>query len=213
MIEIIHYQNESFEKTLETHISDCYNEFRKLFPTAPKTLKIYFGNTSIMEETGVGAHAYSPEIVTLSFNPNFKDKGKQFADIRPSVFHECFHQYQNYTSAGPLYTAIEGAIYEGMATVFERVYSETTQTYGDYSNISEKDLKKWAVDIKALGNEYHEDEAVRRAWLFYHPILKEHYISYRVGAWITDKVMAKHNLSILDLSEMTAANVLKLFEQ
>lgn len=213
MIKVINYQNESFEKTLETHISNCYDEFRKLFPTAPETIEIYFGTAFIMDETGVGAHAYSSEIITLSFDPDFKDKEKQIADIRPSIFHECFHQYQDFTSASPPYSAIEGAIYEGMATVFERDYADSTHSYGDYRQVSEEDLETWAGELEDLGNEYHEDEEIWRAWKFYHPVHKERWISYRVGTWITDKVMEKYGLDIFKLSEMTAKDVLRLFKK
>lgn len=210
---MIQYQNEAFEKTLEAYISDCYDQFRAIIPDAPETVQIYFGSEAIMDETGVGAFAYSPEIISLSLDPNFKDRARQLADIKPSIFHECFHQYQDFTSASQLYSAIEGAIYEGMATVFEREYAGSKQPYGDYSKLREEDLKKWVDELTDLNDAgYHKDESTWRAWKFYHPDYKQEWIAYKVGTWITDQVISRYKLNILKLSKMTAKEVLDLFE-
>lgn len=211
MIKVIHYQNESTEKPLEASISDYYDEVRKLLPKLPDKIQIYFGNYGIVPESGVGGFAYASDIITISVDPGFKDKKKQLDDIRPTIFHEAFHLYQNYTGESGSFSAIENAIYEGMATVFEREYCDVWQPYGDYRETSEDNLKQWLKDLQQLSLEDFQN--TYREWKFYHPKLKKRWIVYKVGTWITDRVLEKHKLTILDLSTKTAADVLKIYEQ
>lgn len=213
MIEVINYQNEYIEKPIEASIAGYYDEVRRLLPGLPEMVKIYFGDYGIMPESGVGGYAYSSDIITISLDPDFKDKEKQLNNIRPTIFHEAFHQYQHYTGEGPRYSAIEGAVYEGMATVFEREHAGVLEPYGDYQQTAVDNLKQWTEDLKKLGHEYLEDKKIYNAWKFYHPELKERWIAYKVGTWITDQVLERQNLSILDLSDKTAAEVLELFEK
>lgn len=211
MIKVIHYQNESTEKPLEANISKYYDEVRELLPRLPETVKIYFSDYGIIPESGVGGYAYSHDIITISINPDFQDKKKQLKDIRPTLFHEAFHQYQDYTGESGPFSAIENAIYEGMATVFEREYCGVWQPYGDYRETSEDRLKQWLQDLRKLSLEDFQN--AYSEWKFYHPKLKEHWIVYRVGTWITDQVLEEQKLKILDLSNKTATEVLKLYDQ
>lgn len=211
MIEVIHYQNESAEKQLESSISEYYDEVCELLPGLPKTVKIYFGDYDILPESGVGGFAYSQDTLTISIDPDFKDKTKQLQDIRPTIFHEVFHQYQNYTGESGPFSAIENAIYEGMATVFEREYVGVWQPFGDYRKTTEDRLKQWQQDLQQLSLEDFQN--TYNAWKFYHPELEERWIVYKVGTWIIDQVLENQHLTILDLSEKTAAEVLELYEQ
>lgn len=211
MIKVIHYQNEAVEKPLEASISKYYDEVRRVLPGLHKTVKIYFSDYGILPESGVGGYAYSQEIITISIDPDFKDKKKQLKDIRPTIFHEAFHQYQGYTGEAGPFSAIENAIYEGMATIFEREYCGIWQPYGDYRKTSEDSLKQWLKDLQQLSLEDFQN--TYSEWKFYHPKLKERWIVYKVGTWITDQVLEKHKLAIFDLSTKTAADVFKLYEQ
>jgi len=214
MIDVIHYLNESIEKPLVPKISEYYDEVCKLLPGLPETLQIYFSDYGIIPETGVGGFAYSHDIVTISIDPEFKDKERQFKDIRPKIFHEVFHLYQHFTSEddSPL-SAIEDAIYEGMATVFERDYEGTLQPYGDYREASLANLKYWVSELEKIGSEYYEDKALFQKWKFYNKDLKERWISYKVGVWIVDQVLMKKKLTILDLKDRTAKEVFALYNQ
>jgi hypothetical protein len=213
MLEVIHYQNEAVEKPLEASISSYYDEAYALLPGLPATVQIYFSDYGIIPATGVGGYAYSPHILTVSIDPDFKDTSKQLQDIRPTVFHETFHQFQGFTGESQPYPAIECAVYEGMATVFEREYAGIFQKYGDYWQTPEATLRQWITELKKLSAQDFSDEKTYQAWKFYHPKLKERWIAYKVGTWITDQVLEKYNLSILDLSTKTAAEVLKVYQQ
>jgi len=153
MIKIIHYQNEEVEKPLEHIISDAFDEVGKLLPELPKTIQIYFSDYGIIPESGTGGFAYSPDIITVSIDPDFKNKKKQHKELRSTIFHESFHIFQNYTGQTGPFSAIDNAIYEGMATVFEREYCGIWQPYGDYRKTPEERLKAWVKDLQKLNLE------------------------------------------------------------
>ena len=212
MIKVLHYQNESVDKSFVAKIDTYYDELRQLLPSLPETLQVYFSDYGIMIETGVGGFAYSDEIVTISIEADFPDKAVQLSNIRPTIFHEGLHLYQKYTGDHE-YSAIESAVYEGMATVFEREVEGTLQPYGIYKDIPIPHLKEWFGLLSDLGEEYIKDEKVRRKWAFYNDDLQERWILYKTGTWITDEVLIKTGLNILDLKDKTAKEILLLYQK
>lgn len=213
MIEVIHYQNKAYESPFEALISDSLNEARKLLPNLPESIQIYFSDYGILEHTGIGGYAYSSDIITISLDPNFDDEERQKINIRPTVFHESFHLSQRFTGEDGPFSAIDNALYEGMATVFEREYAGVFEPYGDYRQISEAKLKQWAEELRKLSAEVFADEAVYSKWKFYHPELKQRWIAYRTGTWLVDEVLKKKGLTILDLRTKKAADVLSMYDK
>lgn len=209
MIKVIHYQNKSSEEPVESIISDGYDEVRKLLPRLPETIQIYFSDYGILPDSGVGGYAYAHDIITISIDPDFADKKKQAKEVRSTVFHESFHILQNFTGESGPFSAIQNAVYEGMATVFEREYCDIWQPYGDYRETSEEKLKEWTESIQNLSLEEFENSY--SDWKFFHPKLQERWIMYKVGTWIIDQVLHEHKLTILDLSTKTADEVLDIF--
>lgn len=209
MIKVIHYQNEATDRVFEANIAKYYDEVRELLPELPETIHIYFSDFNIMAENGIGGFAYSHDTITISIDPDFADKERQRSELRPTVFHEAFHVYQKYTGESGPFSAIDNALYEGMATVFERQYCDVWESYGDYRQTPDKVLQQWLKAIQQLSL----DEFIKsyRAWKFYHPKLKERWIIYKVGTWLVDKVLKKYNLKIHDLSTKTAAQVLDMY--
>jgi len=211
MVEVIHYQNKAYELPFKHLISDSLDEARKLLTNLPKNIKIYFSDYGILEDSGIGGYAYSSDIITISLDPNFDDKKKQETNIRPTVFHESFHLSQRFTGEDGPFSAIDNALYEGMATVFEREYAGVFEPYGDYRQISEEKLKQWIEELRKLNAEVFADEEVYSKWKFYHPELKERWIAYRTGTWLVDEVLKKKGLTIMDLRTKKAADVLSLY--
>lgn len=211
MIKVIHYQNESVERPFEPTIATSYDEVRGILPTLPETVKIYFSDDGIIPESGIGGYAYAHDIMTISIDPDYPNKEKQRKDIRPTVFHEAFHQQQNYTGESGPFSAIDNALYEGMATVFEREYCGVWEAYGDYRQTSSAALGQWMKQLRRMS--IAEFDKSYDEWKFYHSKLKERWIIYRVGTWMTDQVLEKQGLGILDLSSKSAKEVLKLYDQ
>lgn len=211
MIEVINYTNEKFEKEREQIISDAYSEVRALLPKLPEKIKLYFGEQNlVIPELGTGGFAYSLDIMTISLDPHFPDKEKQASSLRPAVFHESMHLYQNYTGQGPAYPPLETALYEGMATVFERQYANGSVPYGDYSEVKEVNFQEWINILKDIPADQYTDE-IHAQWAFYNEKLNERWIIYRLGTWMVDNVLHNNQLDILDLKDKTAKEILEMF--
>jgi len=211
MIEVIHYQYEENERSFEGAISKYYDEARTLLPGLPEKMCIYFSNEGIIPETGMGGHAHNSEIITISIDPEFKDKRTQVADIRPTIFHESFHTYQNYTFEGPKYSGIESAIYEGMATVFERQYAGKDQPYGNWHAVPTEKLELWLRILSEIDQDEYERDW--QQWKFYHEEIQERWIAYKLGVFIVDKVLSKQGVDITGLKDKTAKEVLDLYKK
>ncbi len=210
MIKVIHYQDETTERPLEAIIGEYYDGVRKLLPELPETIQVYFSDYGILAGSGVGAFAYAHDILTISIDPYFKNKNKQRNEIRAAIFHESFHLYQNFTSKDGPFSAIDNALYEGMATIFEREYCGIWQPYGDYRMVTEEKLKLWMNELRQLSLEDFRNNY--REWKFFHPKYNARWIVYKVGTWMIDQILQDHTLTIFDLSFKTAAEILKLYD-
>lgn len=208
MIEVINYSSQEFEKPFEDIINKSYDEVRELLPKLPKKIQIYFTNSGIVKELGVGGYAYSNKVISIALDPSFKDKETQKSELRSMIFHESLHIYQNYTGTGISYTPLEGAVYEGMATVFEKVYAGKLQPYGNYSSNSGTQLQDWSNQLGNFNEEEFNSDDNYDKWKFYHPELKERWIVYKVGTWMIDKILENNNLDILDLKDKTAREII-----
>ncbi|MBC7564952.1 hypothetical protein H7100_01830 [Candidatus Saccharibacteria bacterium] len=210
-MEFIHYTNQETEKSFETIIEASYQEVRQYLKHIPEKLDIYFGDKSIIiPETGVGGFAYSHGIMTLAIDEDFPDKKKQNAELRATVFHESFHISQHFTGEEGFQTALNSAIYEGCATVFERAYAGTRAIHGDYSAHSDEQLESWLIELKAVGSSYFEQKGVWEKWAFYNEDLDQRWIVYKTGTWLIDRILQKTGLDILDLQDKTAEQILAL---
>lgn len=213
MFEVLHYQNEQIDKKFETDISRALDEVRTFLPILPEIIKVYFSNYGIIPELGVGGYAYANDIMTISIDPKFGDRTEQRASLRAMVFHESFHLYQRFTGEEAPFSAIENAVYEGMATIFERDCAGVLEPYGDYGGVKEDKLAGWIEELKKISTEEFTDETLSLSWKFYHPELKERWIVYRSGAWLVDKVLSAKKLTILDLKDKTANEVFEMYEE
>lgn len=211
MIKVIHYQNKEYELSFKSLISEALNEVRKLLPNLPTIIQIYFSDYGILEDSGIGGYAYSSDTITISLDPNFNNIEKQKSNIRPTVFHEAFHLSQKFTGEHGPFSAIENAIYEGMATVFEREMAGVLEPYGDYRQIAEVKLKQWVEELSNISAGDFDDEIVYSKWKFYHPELHERWIAYRTGTWLVDQVLKRQKLTIMDLETRKASEVLNFY--
>lgn len=211
MIKVINYSNKEYEQPFEKVISNSYEEVRVILPKLPERIQIYFKDSGIIKELGVGGFAYSDSIISIALDSHFKDKELQKSELRSMIFHESLHIYQHYTGTGVSYTPLEGAVYEGMATVFEKVYAGKLQPYGDYSGATIRELKNWTNLLGVMTTKDYENNKTYEKWKFYHPRLKQRWIAYKVGTWIVDEVLEKYKLEVIDLVGLTAKQILEKY--
>lgn len=209
MIEILHYSDEAVEQPLLPTIESAYAEVARLLET-PETIGIYFTDDGAGDETGVGGFTYAKNRINLAFAKDFTDKATQLQNLRSTVYHESFHVRQGFTYTDSPFTALESAIYEGCAVIFERDYAEHTPLYADYQAHSESELKAWLTAIKEVGDEYFKDSETWYRWAFYHEELNQRWIIYKIGTWLVDNMLHDNNLSVLDLQDKTATQIIEL---
>lgn len=216
MLEVItHLDNPEAEARSIELIENAYAEVRALMPELPENLQIHYDNWFLIPETGDGGFAYSPSILTMSFDPDFADKELQAAHVRSTVFHESYHLAHGHTNQDPKLpyrNALDSAIYEGCASVFERDNTHPNLLPGDYSMCSEEQLQGWADALAAISNEdyINGDTGLWLKWAIYDKEANERWRVYKVGTWIVDRVLTKADLSVLDLRTKSAEEILSL---
>lgn len=212
MIEVINYTNKNVQEALVPTISRAYDETKTLVHDLPETLRLYFMDEGIVPESGIGGSAYDHETMNISFDAEFAHKELQLSELRATIFHEAFHIKQKFTFQSFPNSALEAAIYEGCATVFEREYGQGIAPYGKYDDNTDETLNGWLSSVKAIGHTYFEDDAIWHKWAFYNPDTKERWIIYKLGTWLVDQTLQKHKLTILELQDKTAVEIIALAE-
>lgn len=141
MINIIGFSNEAFEQKFVPILDSSYTKILGLLDRLPSTLNVKF-TEGANDETGVGGFAVSAKQINLAVWPDFHEKELQRNNLRAVMMHETFHIQQGFTFDKQPFTALESAIYEGCAVVFEKQYGKGKATYADYSVNTEDELEK-----------------------------------------------------------------------
>lgn len=185
---------------------------RELLPELPNDLKLYVHSETNIPETGSGGFAYDPTTISLSVDNDFEDKDLQKKSLREAIFHESFHVVQGHTgfdASAEYDCALDSAIYEGCATIFEREYAGAKPLWGDYSMHNEKELNSWrdALSKIHIADWRENKDEVRQDWSFYDPNDKRRWKVYKVGAWLVDEYLKKNDADILDLRYLSAKEI------
>jgi hypothetical protein len=137
-----------------------------------------------------------------------EDRAPQFARIGTVVKHEGYHIGQGFYNSEPC-SALEAAIYEGCATIFERDYLDSEPKYADYSMHDEKTLQSWFDEIKTItADQYFEPSGETwRKWAFYDPETDASWRIYKTGTWVVENVMRKTGLNAIELNSLSAYEI------
>lgn len=212
-IDVTVFENELVERDFLNEINKSYDELKELLPKLPQILKVYFGTNYDYGESGVTGSALSVESIQIGIDPVVDNRDKQHAKIRSIVFHEGYHVSQGF-HLGQKFSALESAVYEGCATVFERDYAQSSPKWGDYQKEGEEKLREWYEAMKSItAEQYFEPSGETwKKWAFYDPDTNESWRVYKVGTWIVDDVMIKNGLTAIDLNSLTAERILEIWK-
>lgn len=200
--------SQDYHAQLREQIDSWNHELYEVLPGLPDDIEVTFDNRYLISVSGTGGFALSRNKIALAFDPEFQDdKDRQLVDFKGAYFHECFHLIQGWTgedTASKQFSAIDNAIYEGTATVFERDRTDANPLWASYG--SDETMLKWVDEIKQLPIEYDW-----RKYKFYDPETDRRWIMYRVGTFIADRAL-QHNpeLKIEDLATKTPGDILAL---
>lgn len=178
---------------------------KALLPTLSDHLNVVIrpNETGIIPEYGTGARTHDAEFIEIWFDKNVPHGAKKTLEsLRQTVFHETNHAAR-WSSIPEDYRLIEGAIFEGLATVFEREYAGYKPLYGAYED--DATMHEWLHEIQAA----KEDWGQRDALFFDHPDGRR-WIAYKSGTWIIDHAIKNSGKSIVELTVLPADNIMHL---
>ena len=202
------------KQLIEEYVSIYLNEVRQILPEFPNDIRIWLDNSSMIFDVGEGGAAYAPDIMNISFDPNFEDKDLQIKSLRGTIFHEAYHMVQGFTTESPKansVSALDPAIYEGCATIFERQYAGVKVPWGEYALHNAETLKKWRKIIEEVSFEkYKHEEGLWEKLAFYDEESGERWRLYKVGTWLVDEALKKSELDILKLRDKSAQDIIAM---
>ena len=190
-------------------LQEYFDEVALLLPELPKKLSIWLDNSFLIRETGEGGAAYSPEVITISFDADFKNKESQLADLRGTVFHEAYHLAQGHTffdSTAEYHSMLDSAIYEGCATIFEREYAGVSPLWGECKQHSIDELTTWRDAMVAIPIEEYrgKENGPWDKWAFYDKEDGRRWKLYKTGSWVVDEAIGTSRVNILELRYLSA---------
>jgi hypothetical protein len=207
-IKILSFENQTVDSLFLPKIKESYDELRVLLPHLPETMNIEFGTNYDYGEDGVTGSALSPSSMKIGIRIDQEDRTSQFARIRPVVMHEGYHIGQGFYNSEPC-SALEAAVYEGCATIFERDYVGSNPGWADYSMHNEQTLQAWLDEIKTItADQYFEPSGETwRRWAFYDAETDASWRIYKTGTWLVETVMRKTGLNAIELNSLSADEI------
>ena len=179
-------------------------EVRRLLPSIPPRIELTVRpGTDVIPEIGQTGDAMPPNGVMWTVDPSRPGGVAAVANawLRACLFHE-LHHLARWTSERPR-SIVEHAVFEGMATAFERDFAGVTAPGGVYpANVAE-----WSAELKHL-----PAGAPRAHWLFAHPDGRR-WIGYKVGTYWVDQARTKSGRSSAELVATPSSEILAFSHQ
>lgn len=208
-INVLGFEDQAVNSLFLPKIKESYDELRALLPHLPETMNVEFGTNYDYGDDGVTGSALSSNSMKIGIRLDQEDRMSQFARIGPVVKHEGYHIGQGFYNAEPC-SALEAAVYEGCATVFERDYLGSGPKYADYSMHDDKTLQRWLDEIKTItADQYFEPTGETwRKWAFYDAETDTSWRIYKTGTWLVEAVMSRTGLNALELNKLSADEIM-----
>lgn len=194
---------EKFTKRYKAEVRRAYKDASKLLPFGSKQLNFFVQPNSygVIPETGSGGKTINSELVMLVFDPKLA-LGEEviLKSTRATVFHEMNHAARWHKSIWHT-SALDMCLFEGLATVFEREHAMAKPLWGDYDQSL---IRGWLKEVSGL-----PDGVLRDDYYFNHPDGRR-WIAYKVGTYIIDEAIKHSGKTVVELTQMECADILKL---
>jgi len=189
------------EKAVEA-IERGLSETKNLLPTLSDYINVVVrpNDSGIMPETGTGAYTHDSEFIEITIDKTVPHGAE---DMLKSLYEIPFHEGNHaarYNVVPYDDRFIVSAIYEGLATVFEREYSGYKPPYGNYED--DETMAKWFEELKTA------DWGQRSEMMF---MTKDNrrWVGYKTGTWLVDKAIKNSGKSIVELTTLPADDIFK----
>ena len=184
-------------------VKTAFSDASKLLPFGSKRLNFFVQPRiyGLIKETGDNGHTHNAEFIELAFDPTGGAKSMKviLGGVRSMVFHEMNHAAR-FNIPIWHYKFLDNCILEGLATAFARDYAGDNALWAQYP----PEVTDWIQEIIAKNDLFDW-----RSYSFDHPDGRR-WIAYKVGTYIVDQAAKNSKKSILELSEMECADILKL---
>ena len=195
----------SDQRAIEQVARAALTEVRELLRALPPTIELTVrpGN-DVIAETGETASAMPPNGIMWTVDPSRHGGVAAITEkwLRATMFHELHHLARS-THVHELRTIADRAIYEGMATAFERDFSGVQTPWGAYP----PNVNQWAIELLQL-----PEDASLREWIYSHPDGRK-WIGMKVGTFWVDQAMAKSKRSSAELVATSTRDLLALLDE
>lgn len=210
-INVLSYEDGGINKLFEPLIMSAYEEARYLLPKLPQVINIEFGTNYPYGEDGVTGSALSPDSMKIGIRIDQDDRTSQYRKVKQVVMHEAYHIGQGFYNSKPC-SALEAAIYEGCASVFEKEYLSIAAKWTNYAQHTDEELFGWLEQIKNINaDQYFESSGETwRKWAFFDPDTGESWRIYKTGTWLIEKIIAKNDVNSLELNDLNAEQIYKM---
>jgi hypothetical protein len=189
---------------IEQITRSAFREVRPLLPALPARIEVTVRpGSDVIVETGETADAMPPAAIMWTVDPKLHGGVEAIARkwLRATLFHELHHLARSAVVAPR--TLVDRAVFEGMASVFERDFAGAQPPWTAYpSNVS-----SWADELKAL-----PPDAPVRDWIYAHPDGRR-WIGMKVGSFWVDRAKTKSGRSAADLVALSTDEVIALAER
>lgn len=195
-------------KKLELRLREAAKLAKRNINEFPKFVNIVVSPTKsewVIPETGDMGMTYSDEYISITFDPSLPygtEKLYQalFSTTLHELAHAAFFAHEEWRS-----DVMYGAVTEGLASVFERNFSQIgPPLWAHYEG--DGTMVKWYDELKNIketgekNQEYFIEHSDGRKW-----------IVYKTGTWMIDKLM-KSGMDFNSLLKMNSNEIIKEFE-
>lgn len=196
----------SDQELVRATLSEAAQSVRSLLPTLPRDIhvSVVIIDRDLSSVGGVAGRADAPGEVLIEMSAAYPGgiAAATRDGLRPAFFHELHHLVRGWTIAdnefGP---GIPNAVVnEGLASVFAETFTDTSFERFDYP----ADVRDWLEEILALPLD-----ANYNTWMNEHPDGRIA-LGYRVGRYVVHEAMRRSGSSVLELTELSPDQILRL---
>jgi hypothetical protein len=196
--------SETQRSTIEQLATSIEDDVRAVLPGLPMSVVVEVrAEPQPYIRTGASGAALGPERVAWVVDTSRAEGILAIAErtLRHILFHEFHHLARGCTQNGPPFRSfLDGAICEGMATVFARDFGSAEQPWATYPSEAES----WYEEVKDL-----PASATTGEWMFFHSDGRA-WVGYKVGTFLVDRAMKSSGLSAAKLADVSSEDVVKL---
>lgn len=186
--------------------NDASELFRSHLPQLPVSLHLLVEpGASVIDVTGELGFALAPHAIRWTVDPSRGVGDTASTHLLHSLVHESHHAARLGIFPSEAYTHDwpGGAVFEGLATAFERDVGGFDAPWGQYDLST---IGEWAAELFAqpIDDTYAQ-------WKFNHPDGRR-WIAYRVGTWIVDRACDRTGNTPATLVGRSATEIVEMAE-